>query len=211
MIHTLYKTTNTKNGKFYIGVHSTDDVYFGTSKSKDRYLGSGPRLKSAIKHYGRENFIIEVIAHFDNEDLAYAAEGDVVTEEFIQLLCNYNLTVGGSKPPRGNPPPPPQFGNKHAVGHAPWNKDKTDVGIVGNKKAHLNGLVTRFVCGQKAHNDGIKWGKDVTKKISESLLKRQQRWITDGINNRLTNDALSDGWRLGRTMTWKRNQRSRVC
>src|SRR5437763_10006817 len=31
-----------------------------------------------------------------------------------------------------------------SVGHAPWNKDKTDVGIVGNKKAHLNGLVTRF-------------------------------------------------------------------
>lgn len=42
MFHFLYKTTNTLNGKIYIGAHSTQDL-------NDGYLGSGKQILDAIK------------------------------------------------------------------------------------------------------------------------------------------------------------------
>lgn len=43
----IYLTTNTINGKKYIGMCTRDD---------DWYFGSGKLIKSAIKKYGKENF-----------------------------------------------------------------------------------------------------------------------------------------------------------
>ena len=42
MYHTLYKTTNIVDGKFYIGVHTTIN-------KNDNYLGSGTVFKRQLK------------------------------------------------------------------------------------------------------------------------------------------------------------------
>ena len=88
MIYTVYKTVNKINQKFYIGVHRTCDP-------NDKYLGSGKLLKQAIKHYGRDNFIKEVLFVFDNSDQAYQKEAEIVTLDFIRSDQTYNLTMGG--------------------------------------------------------------------------------------------------------------------
>lgn len=98
-IHTLYKTTNIKNGKFYIGVHTTNDVGFGTDSWIDPYVGSGKLVLRVLKRYGRSIFDVEVIAYFDNEDFAYDAERDLVTEELVKSRKCYNTVLGGGKPP----------------------------------------------------------------------------------------------------------------
>lgn len=51
----IYKTTNTINGKIYIGQKKSSE-FLGV-----QYLGSGKILKSAINKYGVEAFIVEVI------------------------------------------------------------------------------------------------------------------------------------------------------
>lgn len=53
MVYLVYKTTNTINGKYYIGIHKQKDALF------DGYYGSGVLLHSAIKKYGVSNFIRE--------------------------------------------------------------------------------------------------------------------------------------------------------
>ena len=48
MFYYTYKTTNSVNGHYYIGVHKTEDF-------NDGYIGSGTVLKKAIKKHGKEN------------------------------------------------------------------------------------------------------------------------------------------------------------
>lgn len=92
MFHFVYKTINLKNNKCYIGVHSTNNI-------NDGYLGSGDKLKLAIKKYGTENFYREILMFFDNVEQAYEYEASLVTEKYIKDDTNYNITVGGKIPP----------------------------------------------------------------------------------------------------------------
>lgn len=80
MIHTLYKTTNLINQKFYIGMHSTKN-------KDDSYLGSGKILLLAIKKYGRSNFKKEILDTCPSrEDLA-KQEKEIVCEELLKIRC----------------------------------------------------------------------------------------------------------------------------
>jgi hypothetical protein len=86
--HFVYKTTNLVNGKEYIGKRSTN-------KLEDGYLGSGKLLKKAIKKYGRENFIREIISFHNSAEEALKAERLIVNEEYIKNKKTYNLIIGG--------------------------------------------------------------------------------------------------------------------
>lgn len=87
MTHILYKTVNKINGKYYIGRHST-------KRLNDGYLGSGTLLKKALKRYGRENFIFEILETFDSYELLIEAEKRLVDDVLGDPDC-YNLNVGG--------------------------------------------------------------------------------------------------------------------
>ncbi len=85
--YTVYKTVNKVNGKFYIGVHQTDDPH-------DEYLGSGKLIKQAVQKYGEQNFRKEVLAIFENSKEAYMLERKLVAEVLGTSPC-YNLKSGG--------------------------------------------------------------------------------------------------------------------
>ena len=88
MYYTIYRTTNTVNGKIYIGKHETQNL-------DDKYLGSGVALHKAIKKYGKEKFAREILYIFDNAEEMYAKEIEIVTEDFINRSDTYNMIVGG--------------------------------------------------------------------------------------------------------------------
>lgn len=95
----IYKTTNTSNGKIYIGLHSCDNDCLRSKDGFCEYLGSGTAITKAIKKYGKESFKREILHQFDNLQDAIKKEKDLVTEDFIAQDTNYNLTVGGGIPP----------------------------------------------------------------------------------------------------------------
>ena len=84
----LYKITNNINGKYYYGVHSTDNL-------DDSYFGSGKLLKKAIKKYRKENFTKEIIKFFSTSKEALEEERRIVTEDVVNDERSYNLTLGG--------------------------------------------------------------------------------------------------------------------
>jgi len=86
--HFIYRTTNIINGKYYIGVHNTNDI-------EDGYLGSGVLLQRAIKKYGIGNFKREIIKHFNTSEEAFNNEISVVNESVVNDDNSYNLSLGG--------------------------------------------------------------------------------------------------------------------
>ena len=90
MSYIIYKTTNTVNGKYYIGVHND---------TKSNYLGSGKALLNAIKEHGRENFVRETLEVFDTEEDAYLREAQIVNESFVASRNTYNIGKGGKGGP----------------------------------------------------------------------------------------------------------------
>lgn len=84
----IYKTTNKIDGKIYVG----KDV-----KDNPTYLGSGFILKRAIKKYGKENFLKEIlerchtIEQLDDREKYWIAKLNASDRKI-----GYNLTDGGT-------------------------------------------------------------------------------------------------------------------
>lgn len=86
--HYFYKITNKINGMFYYGIHCTDNL-------NDGYMGSGKRLKTAIKKYGIENFEKEILKFFDSLKELSDYEAQIVNEELLNNSMCYNIVKGG--------------------------------------------------------------------------------------------------------------------
>jgi hypothetical protein len=88
MFYYLYKITNNINNKIYVGIHKTVSL-------NDGYFGSGLNINRAIKKYGKENFIKEILEFFNNEQEMFAREKDIVNSNFINDPTTYNIVEGG--------------------------------------------------------------------------------------------------------------------
>jgi len=87
--HFIYKTTNLINSKYYIGMHSTDNL-------DDGYIGSGTRLWRSIEYYGKENFKVEILEFLPDRLSLKEREHELVNKEkLIDNMC-MNLKVGGN-------------------------------------------------------------------------------------------------------------------
>ena len=84
----IYLTTNTINGKKYIGMCK--------NTHRERYLGSGKLLKQAIKKYGRENFDRTIIQECETfEQLSNSESYWVKYYNAVESSEFYNLVDGG--------------------------------------------------------------------------------------------------------------------
>jgi group I intron endonuclease len=86
--HLLYKTTNIITGKFYIGIHSTNNL-------EDGYLGSGILIARSLKKYGKENHKIEIIEYCTDRVSLVEKEKAVVTLDLLNNPDCMNLALGG--------------------------------------------------------------------------------------------------------------------
>ncbi len=83
----IYKTTNLKNGKVYIGQDS---------KNNPNYFGSGLNLERAIKKHGIENFKKEIIETCENKETLN--EREIFWINFYNSTdpkTGYNISKGG--------------------------------------------------------------------------------------------------------------------
>lgn len=88
MIYYFYKITNNINGKYYYGVHHTENI-------NDGYMGSGVLLWRAYNKYGQENFTKEIVKYFNSSEEMYDYERQVVNEDEVKNKQCYNVSIGG--------------------------------------------------------------------------------------------------------------------
>ena len=86
--HYIYKTTNRLNGKYYVGMHSTNNI-------NDGYIGSGDRLRRSIRKYGKENFKFEIIEFLPNRTTLRDRERELITEDLLNDKMCMNICFGG--------------------------------------------------------------------------------------------------------------------
>lgn len=88
----IYLTTNTVNGKKYIGQCS-----LVKNKNWQTYLGSGKHFLMAVKKYGKESFEREILcyafskSYLDELEQHFISEHDAVNDRTF-----YNIAAGGS-------------------------------------------------------------------------------------------------------------------
>lgn len=84
----IYKTTNVLTGKYYIGMHSTDNL-------DDGYIGSGTQLKKSIKIHGLKKFKFEILEFLPDRQSLKEREREIVNEDTVKDKMCINLKVGG--------------------------------------------------------------------------------------------------------------------
>lgn len=87
--HFIYKTTNLLTSRYYIGMHSTDNL-------DDGYMGSGKRLKRSLSKYGKENHKVEILQFFDNRKNLIEGERIMITDSILKDVLCINIREGGN-------------------------------------------------------------------------------------------------------------------
>lgn len=88
--HFIYKTTCLVTNRYYIGMHSTDDM-------NDGYLGSGRFIRNSIKHHGEKNHQREVVEMCESRDALRKREEEIIDENMLKDKMCMNLIVGGGR------------------------------------------------------------------------------------------------------------------
>lgn len=86
--HIIYKTTCLVTGKWYIGMHSTDDL-------GDGYMGSGQQLRRSVKKYGKECHKTEVLEYLPDREALWKREEELITKKLMEDELCMNLATGG--------------------------------------------------------------------------------------------------------------------
>jgi dissimilatory sulfite reductase (desulfoviridin) alpha/beta subunit len=183
----------------YIGKHITNDP-------NDSYLGSGKHLNRAIKKYGKENFVKEVLHIFDNEDDMNAKEAELVNEEFLLRNDVYNLCPGG----QGG------FGYINSNNEITSARNKISAINRDNSKnfdrlSNDNRICVLGGMTSKGRVHGFKHSEETKIKIGKSLSLKCKgpnnsqygsMWITNNFENKKIkkNEIIPIGWRAGRIL-----------
>lgn len=206
--HFIYKTTNLLSGKYYIGMHSTDDL-------NDGYMGSGKRLRYSLNKYGKDNHKVEILEFFDTRKALAAREKEVVCLNEIAKEECMNLKVGGEGG-GGFISIEQQRYRSQCGGKAHADRIKTDIQY---RNEFIN-RVSKFII--QANNEGktsnsprfsnLKHSEETKSKLSKKMLGKGIAennsqfgtcWVTkNNINKKIKltilNEYLNSGWKRGR-------------
>lgn len=167
----VYKLTNKINGKTYHGQTTEEDINIRWNKYKKLYCKNQPKLYPALKKYGPENFLFEVIDttpqnqhQLDEMEIFYIAK-------FDSFHNGYNANEGG-----------------HGGKKSEETKKKISISLKGrprSKEAIRKFIETRTgshhseetkrkmsnaVRGKKSYMFGKHMSEETKKKISDALI-----------------------------------------
>lgn len=193
----VYRARNLVNGKSYIG-------YTGRGLKKrekqHRYTANGTGepylLHQAIRKYGQENFVFEVVMDFEgDEELAKVFEWEAISK----WKPEYNLSYGGE----GGTLPE---STRKKIGDAnrgrkmpPSHHYKRVAFLTGRKHTEeAKAKIRAANIGRPSPNKGVSPSEETRRKISEAN-KGQIPWTAGKTHSEETKRKMS-AWQLGRTL-----------
>jgi hypothetical protein len=199
----IYKTTYKNSGKYYVGMHSTDNL-------NDGYIGSGKIIRYAIKRYGKDNFIFEIIEFLPDRKSLIQREIEIVNKELLSDTNCVNIVEGGSGGIKWQTDEQRAYITKRASEYQKqqWQNSEyrnkiTNVLRNNMKESHRLGKIRYDTTKGKHISEEHKRKIGEANKIKQSGSSNSQFgtcWITNGIENKKVkkSNALPDGWSFGR-------------
>lgn len=214
----IYLTTCTVNNKKYIGSHKYDK-----EELDPRYIGSGKTFSKAVRKYGKNNFICEVLEYCETkDDLVVKEQYYISLYDAVSSDEYYNIDSG-----RGN-------------SHTYITDEITKIRLSEAQKKHItvnNGVESHVIDKSNLNeylNNGyiigrlpidysertkkfksthyskdyeekrLKWVENIRKSVSG------RRWITNGLEDKQipfedTLEYIKNGWRYGRVTARGKN------
>ena len=209
--HYIYKTTCQVTGKFYVGMHSTDNL-------EDGYLGSGKILKYSVNKHGDENHIKEILEFLPSREALKLREKEIVDESLLVHPLNMNLKYGGEGGfDHLNTPSNIQHKVSASIlgGNAFSKKCKSDKRFLDAFKAtcvktrgklQANGLIQKpkkFTFAGKQHTPQAKQKMSAADRTGEKNSQYGSCWVSDGmkpikIRKEQLDEYLLNGYSKGR-------------
>jgi hypothetical protein len=207
--HFIYKTTCSLTGKYYIGMHSTDNL-------DDGYLGSGRRLRYSIRKYGPENHTREILEYCSSREELASREAEIVNLNEIAKEECMNLKEGGSGgfSNKFHQLKASSFGGKAnaiKIKNDPCHRDKFVKHMNKNReKAILKGNFKIPSFKGKNHTEKAKGKIGKSNSIRQSGSGNSQYgtiWITNGNENKKIKkeEKIPEAWTKGRKINLGNN------
>ena len=159
----IYKITNTVNGKAYIGQTIHDAVKDRISRHLNGQSGGNRLVKHAIKKYGKDAFTYEILHDGIIPQFLNDLEIEAI-EKFNTIAPHgYNLDTGGNSV--GSPSEETRRKISEAnTGIPAWNKGKTQ----GPLSEETRRKISEAQTGEKHHFFGKTLSEEIRRKISEA-------------------------------------------
>lgn len=99
-VYYIYKITNIKNNKIYIGQSTNPNKRFKNHMNKNYNGGTSHTINNDVNKYGDDSFVLSVIDECENKE-----EADKKEDYWIEYYKNngyemYNIKKGGITPPK---------------------------------------------------------------------------------------------------------------
>lgn len=196
----VYKTTCTVNGKAYVGKTTRVHAY-----ESGRYIGSGKLLKHAIKKYGKENFVTEILCRCSTEsELREAEKYWIETLGTLDPKVGYNLvdfSAGGKQ----SFPTSKETRERIALAKKKWWSEQSDRSLTKEHREKIGrSNVERFrdpaERAKCASFTGKRHTKETRKKMSESAMGHSawNKGLKTGPRSAADREAMREGWRRRR-------------
>lgn len=203
--HYIYKITCLKNERYYIGMHSTDNL-------EDGYMGGGKRIKNSVKKHGKDAHRKEILGFFENRDDLRNKEIQLVNEELLNDPMCMNIMKGGDG---GYISEENQKARSIAGGKAFAKRLSEDIdllkkvskqGFDNRVKAHREGKFRYDNFKGKLHNDESKLNIGLKNSVSQLGERNSQygtKWVNkNSVDKKINSDELesyiNNGWITGR-------------
>ena len=205
--HFIYKIICSVTNRYYIGMHSTDDL-------EDGYLGSGSRLARSKRKYGKDSHSIERLEFLPDRESLRKREEELVTEELLKDPLCMNLIMGGGdfhltpnqydarnkkcnsllvekikSDPELKKNFSDQMANKNKTHSKRWNVISNKTRCIGRVASQdTKDRLSVSQSGEKNSQYGSVWIFNMLLKVSKRVSKEE------------VEAALTEGWLLGRKM-----------
>lgn len=210
--HYIYETICLKSHRFYIGMHSTDNL-------QDSYQGSGKQLWHSFRKHGKDKHVTKILEFLPDRQSLKVREKELVDEELVGNKMCMNLALGGeggltfkrtAKHNRlsvlggklGNSKQAwlrannPEWAKKYSLSRSKVSKKLYEDGITKltfKNKKHTTATKEKMSQHRKGKNTGTKNSQYNTCWIYHLELKQNKKIKKQELDN-----YLSQGWLKGR-------------